>query len=435
MLASRALPVLAIALAALAAVPASASHLTTLYAFCRESGCADGAQPFGLVIDAAGNILGTTAMGGANGEGVVYQLEPPASGHKWRKKVLHDFCSKPNCVDGAKPESALTPDTKGNFFGATDGDAVEGKGDNGTVFELSPDTGHSGWNYRAIYNFCSLANCADGERGNGTMAIDTAGNVYGVTAAGGANGQGVVYELSPVPGRKRWAEKVLYSFCAAANCSDGANPVNGLTYAGAASGAPYDGTSPLYGTASSGGTGGGNQDGVVFSLTPGSGGTWNEQVIYDFCSAKTDCSDGAVPVPQGALALDAAGDIYGATYYGGKNGSGVLYQLHFGKGKWREKVLYDFCALPGCADGSGNANVIVDSTGTIFGTSDTTAFRLVPDGRHSRFKVLHQFCTAGGCDDGFGPDTGVIMDASGDLFGSTTSRGAHDGGTVFELKP
>ncbi len=425
----RCVPIALAALAAFAATPAPAAHLSTLYSFCRQAGCADGSGPYSVALTSSGDVLGTTVQGGTTQNGVVYQLSPPVSGRNWREKVLHDFCSKPNCTDGDEAFSQLNPDGQGNFFGATE----EGDGDNGIVFELSPDTGHSGWNFRAIYSFCSLANCADGLRGDGAMVIDTSGNVYGIAAEGGIVGKGVVYELSPVtaPGRKGYTQKVLYDFCSSANCADGAIPTNGLTYAGASSGAPYDGTTPLFGTTNRGGAVDG---GVVFSLTPMENGNWNETVLHDFCASGV-CHDGETPVAAGALAVDASDNIFGATYNGGDNDSGVIYEVSFSNRKWRETTLYSFCSLPSCTDGKGTANMILDAAGNLYGMSDAALFRLVPDGRHSTFEVVHQFCSKPNCTDGGQPQGNVVMDASGNLYGATTAGGAHGGGTVFKLTP
>jgi|HubBroStandDraft_5_1064220.scaffolds.fasta_scaffold67072_2 uncharacterized repeat protein (TIGR03803 family) len=429
MRAIRCVPIALAALTAFAATPAPAAHLTTLYSFCRQADCNDGSDPHAIALTSSGAILGTTLQGGSTNNGIVYQLSPPASGHKWREKILHDFCSKPNCTDGDESYSQLNPDGRGNFFGATE----EGDGDNGIVFELSPDTGHSGWNFRAIYSFCSQANCADGLRGDGTMVIDTSGNVYGIAAEGGAANKGVVYELSPVtgPGRKGWTEKVLYNFCSAANCADGALPTNGLTYSGAQSGAPYDGTTPLYGTAAGGGAVDG---GVVFSLKPMENGNWTETVLHDFCASGT-CHDGEGPVASGALAVDTSGNIFGATYNGGDNDFGVIYEVSFSHHKWRETTLYSFCSLPSCIDGKGTANMILDPAGNLYGMSDAALFRLIPDGRHSTFEVLHQFCSQPNCTDGAQPQGNVVMDASGSVYGATTTGGAHQQGTVFKLTP
>src|ERR1700679_3907110 len=152
MRAARCIPFAFAALAALAASAASAAHLSTIYSFCRQTGCPDGFEPHGVMLDSAGDLLGTTRQGGANTAGVVYQLSAPAKGHAWHEKDLHDFCSKTNCADGNSSFSQLNPDGQGNFFGATE----DGGPDNGVIFELSPSGGKSGWDYRVVYSLCSL---------------------------------------------------------------------------------------------------------------------------------------------------------------------------------------------------------------------------------------------------------------------------------------
>ncbi len=259
--------------------------------------------------------------------------------------MLHVFCRRggTRCQDGSAPFGQLNPDTKGNFFGETE----SGSGIKGIVFELSPDGSHDGFTYRVIHKFCSLPHCADGHRGGDVMAIDEAGNVYGTAYEGGAHRKGVVYELSPVPDKKGWTEKVLYDFCTERKCVDGDEPVNGVTYAGAATGVPYDGRSPLYGVT----TRGGNGNGIAFSLTPQGDGSWKEKVIFAFCKERPHCTSGSAPVNAGPLAIDSSGNIYGATASGGTEGDGLVYELHPAAKKWSETVLYNFCFDQGC-DGS-----------------------------------------------------------------------------------
>src|SRR5271167_2813992 len=189
------------------------------------------------------------------------------------ESVLYNFTGNP---DGANPESGLASNN-GNLYGTT----YTGGLGYGTVFELSPN-GSGGWTETVIYNFCSIANCPDGA--NPTYAnviFDSLGNLYGTAFAGGGNGYGAVYELSPT--QSGWTEKVLYSF---ANSPDGANPVNGLV---------MDTAGNLYGTTYAGGSTG---KGTVFRLSP-SGGNWTEKVVEDISSTYS------------GLAMDAHGNIFG----------------------------------------------------------------------------------------------------------------------------
>ncbi len=171
-------------------------------------------------------------------------------------KTLYDFCPRQNCPDGAGPDSPLLMDQSGNLLGTTYWGGTE-KGPNGsggTVFELSHrPTGR--WAERVLHSFCHEPNCTDGWYPTGRLIRDAAGNLYGIARGGNDFAgctqldlcQGIAYELTPDSRRTRWKFRIIHRFCQRVpNCTDGAQPFSGLTYAGAASGAPYDGVSPLY---------------------------------------------------------------------------------------------------------------------------------------------------------------------------------------------
>jgi uncharacterized repeat protein (TIGR03803 family) len=356
-----------------------------LYRFCAQGGgnCTDGAEPEAdLIRDAlSGHLYGTTYEGGAGGEGTVFALTPPAAGQTaWREKVLYSFCQQTDCVDGAYPEAGLIEDASGNLYGTTYDGGTFGEG---AVFELTPPAaGQTAWTEIVLYSFCSLA-CTDGESPEARLLRDAlSGNLYGTTYYGGANDRGVVFELMPpAPGQTAWTEVVLYSFCAlgGGGCADGANP--GARLIGDPSG-------NLYGTTTGGGAYGG---GTVFELTPPAPGqtTWTEIVLRSFCAhGGRDCTDGAYP--YAGLIRDAKGNLYGTTEDGGANGGGAVFELTPpapGQTAWTEKVLYSFCAQGG-----------------------------------------RDYCT-----DGAFPEAGLIRDAKGNLYGTTEDGGAYYGGVVFEL--
>ena len=155
---------------------------------------------------------------------------------------------------------------------------------------------------KALYRFTGGN---DGANPRGGLVFDSSGNLYGTTTYGGGTNQnrlcanygcGVVFELSPNSGGG-WSETILYSFCSATGCTDGAQPEAGLI---------FDAAGNLYGTAG----GGANAGGVVFELSPNSGGGWTESVLYNFCSL-TNCADGQLP--SGAVTFDLAGNLYGTT--------------------------------------------------------------------------------------------------------------------------
>jgi uncharacterized repeat protein (TIGR03803 family) len=293
---------------------------------------ADGGIPVaGLVFDKAGNLYGATIYGGAptgySGFGVVFELSP-GKGGKWTENVLHSFAGYPN--DGQKPFASLIFDGAGNLYGTTeDGGAYHG----GTVFELTP--GSNGiWTEKILYTFTGGA---DGGTPTASLIFDPAGNLYGTTQNGGnpgcpyyQGGCGTVFRLAP-NGGGTWSETVLHSF----NFTDGADPLSNLV---------FDKAGNLYGDTPEGPdlTCGGGGCGLVFRLTPNSDGSWTESIIYDFEGG----SDGIEPV--GGLILSAAGDLYGTTQYGGgsdscRNGCGTVFELTPGsKGDWTEKEIHRF---------------------------------------------------------------------------------------------
>src|SRR6202142_4776936 len=124
--------------------------------------------------------------------------------HAQAETVLYNFCSQPNCVDGANPASSLMPDGAGNFYGTTQ---LGGANMYGTVYELSPN-GSGGYNESVLYSFCSLQKCTDGSYPYSYVTSDGHGNLYGTTYFGGLyasgpySGYGLVFELSPKPDRK-----------------------------------------------------------------------------------------------------------------------------------------------------------------------------------------------------------------------------------------
>src|SRR5216684_956967 len=342
-----------------------------LYSFCSQSNCADGANPFaygGLIMDTSGNLYGTTSVGGnATGGGTVFQLTPSDTG--WSETVLYSFCSQTNCADGASPLAGLIMDGAGNLYGTTrQGDNNPGTcalaGSCGVVFELTPDPTGTVWTETVLYRFCSQLRCADGVYPYGGLIMDASGNLYGTTNGGGANdgsqvGPGVVFELTPDATGTAWTETVLHSFFCS-NCADGANPAPGLI---------MDGAGNLYGTTTTGGATGG---GTVFQLTPSDTG-WSETVLYSFCS-QTRCADGLYP--YGDLIMDEAGNLYGKTWRGGSGTqliSGVAFELTPDSTgtAWTETVLYNFCSQSNCADGGGPfAGLLMDASGNLYGTTN-----------------------------------------------------------------
>jgi uncharacterized repeat protein (TIGR03803 family) len=282
--------------------------ITVLHAF--RSGN-DGAQPTApLVLDAAGNLYGTTVNGGSTkGGGTVFKVSPTSNGG-WRESVLYGFTGS----DGVYPEGGVTLDSSGNVYGTTLG----GTFGHGNVFKLSPNlTGR--WTETVLYNFTGTS---DGDYPfGGSLVFDSAGNLYGTTAFGGSGTGcqswltcGTVFKVSPnIEGG--WTETVIYNFIGGA---DGSTPFSGLT---------FDVSGDLYGTTFSGGicNGNGYGCGTVFELSPNLNGGWTKTTLYRFLGGK----DGANPYP--GVVFDSLGNLYGTTYSGGSQcGCGTVFSLSLG---------------------------------------------------------------------------------------------------------
>jgi uncharacterized repeat protein (TIGR03803 family) len=254
--------------------------LTTLYSFCSQANCADGAYPGAGVIQATdGNFYGTTSGGGTNGDGTVFEIASTGT-----LTTLYSFCSQANCSDGATPYAGLIQATDGNFYGTTSSGGTNG---DGTVFEIT-STG----TLTTLYSFCSQTNCADGSGASGLIQA-TNGNFYGTTSSGGTNGDGTVFEITSMG-----ALTTLYSFCSQTNCTDGANPVVGVIQA-------TDGN--FYGTTNKQGTSG---NGTIFEITPA--GTLTTLYSFKLCS-EPRCTNGS-----GSGVIQATdGNFYGTTNQGG----------------------------------------------------------------------------------------------------------------------
>jgi uncharacterized repeat protein (TIGR03803 family) len=220
----------------------SSGTFTTLHSFCSQSGCADGANPFGaLILGTDGNLYGTTLAGGAHGDGTVFKITPAGT-----LTTLHSFCSQSGCPDGEFPQTGLVQASDGNFYGTT---LLGGAYGNGTIFKMTP-TG----TVSALYNVCSYSGCPDGNYLYASLIQATDGNLYGIMESGGANGHGTIFKIT-----LGGTLTTLYSFCSKSGCTDGKYPVGGLT---------QDTNGNLYGTTADGGT---DDDGTVFSLSVGLG--------------------------------------------------------------------------------------------------------------------------------------------------------------------
>jgi uncharacterized repeat protein (TIGR03803 family) len=251
----------------------------------------------------------------------------------------------------------------------------------------------------------------DGSQPLAGFIADDTGNLYGTTSHGGNFLLGTVFELSPGPGGT-WSETILYAF---QGQSDGSLPYGTLV---------VDKTGNLYGIAQAGDV---NARGEVFELTKGANGTWTESVIYRFTSSDQP--------PNGDLTWDSNGNLYGTTPHGGKPQSGEVFELSpQPDGSWEETVLYVFPGTTGLGDLV--AGVTFDDKGNLYGAAGGSnggeggVYEISPqqNGQWTA-TVLHNF--TGGADGGY-PDSKLVFDANGNLYGTTNGPNY---GEVFELIP
>jgi len=288
---------------------------TTLYSFCSQSGCTDGAYPEGTLVQYGGAFYGTTSGGGANGpSGTVFKITPSGA-----LTTLYSFCSQANCADGEEPGAGLIQATNGNFYGTTEtGGANCTAPGCGTIFQITP-----AGTLTTLYSFCSLPGCSDGGIPVAGLVQGTegAGYLYGTTQAGGDHAVGTVFKIGVGGG----SLSTLYSFCSQTGCADGSYPNGGLV---------QDTDGVLYGTTTYGGACPSSSGcGTIFKIRPTGGLT----TLYNFCS-QGECPDGEIP--DAVLVQDTNGSFYGTTNYGGAdlggcssgNGCGTVFSLSVGLG-------------------------------------------------------------------------------------------------------
>ncbi len=377
----------------------------------RFAGGSDGNSPAaGLVMDAAGNLYGTTYYGGdtkcsesGHGCGIVFELSHGHNG-KWSETVLYKFQGG---SDGAFP-SALVMDGSGNLYGMTEAGGnlacYSGYGC-GTVFKVSPAGG--GWTETVLYTFMGNG---DGSLPAAGVAFDRAGNLYGTTQVGGGSDQGTVFELSP-SSDGTWTENTLYNF-----------NNEGTAYAGVT----IDRAGNLYGTTSRYG-----DSSQVYKLIK-SGGVWTESKIgsrFSFLAG---------------VVLDKKGNLYGSDYCSEPAGVGCGYGAVFTLTKSGSSYHETYIPLAGLNGGaSPEASVVLDPAGNFYGTTSIggdgcpaygcgVVFKFTHSQKGWKETVLHNFHS--GPVDGAEPAANVIRDKAGHLYG-TTSYGGIGFGVVFEVSP
>lgn len=398
-------------LAALATPPAQAQTYQVLYTF---SGGSDGNSPWGgVILDAAGNLYGTTRNGGSTSEGcntyflgcgVVFKLDPAG-----QETVLYTFQG----LTGFAPGAGLLQDKLGNLYGTTGsgGDTHCLRDGCGTVFKIDA-AGHE----TVLHSF---SGGSDGLYPQASLIQDATGNLYGTSSGLSVftSASGTVFKLDAAGN-----ETVLHDF---------SGPPDGSLLLGSL---VRDAHGNLVGAAANGGNGTGcgtTGCGMVFKIST----TGQETVIYNF----TGRADGAGPV--GNPIRDSAGNLYGTTEEGGNltcnppYGCGVVFKVDAGG---VETVLYAFGdETKNGYDPSGG--VVRDAAGNLYGTTfrggayqSGTAYKVDPSGNET---LLHSFT---GRTDGAYPAAGLVMDAAGNLYGTTVGGGHYAScgcGVVFKLVP
>jgi uncharacterized repeat protein (TIGR03803 family) len=354
---------------------------------------------------------------------VLIVLGSANSASAYTEKTLHSFCTEANCGDGDTAHAGLLMDASGNLYGTT---VRGGKYGHGLVFKLVPNAGKTKYKEYILHNFCAEVNCPIGAAPQAELIADVDGRLYGTTEYGGKYNQGIVFRMTH--GTNGWSIKVIHSFCLKSFCTDGEEPFTGLSYAGQASGSAWDESSPLFGTTDGGGA---NGKGVAYKLSPNGSG-WTYQVIHSFKSPTST----ALPGP---LLVAPSGTLFGVTGQGGKYGVGVLYKL--ASGTWTETTLHNFTEPTGQL---GWGRLAIDAAGNLFGVTTSggsgasctddvgcgVAFERTAGGT---YEVIYNFCSKTNCKDGYKPEAGMVMDGSGNLFGTTFAGGAAGDGMVFML--
>jgi uncharacterized repeat protein (TIGR03803 family) len=399
-----------IAKLALLSMLASSAWASTEKVLWNFSGGNDGSDPWSnyFIADAKGNLYGATGSGGTYSSGVVFMLTPAG-----KETVLYEFKGQAS-GDGASPHGRLAFDANGNIYGTTQGGGTNGTG---TVYELTAKKG-GGWTEKVLYAF-SATGAPDGANPSAGMVIAKDGTMYSTAANGGSSGAGTIFSLKKTS--KGWKQTVLHSMNYS---SDGGYLYDGLM---------MDAVGNLYGVAPAGGPGG---QGVVYRLSHTKQG-WKDTVLYSFTGQNGDGS-GLYWID---LISDSAGNIYGATSFGGTNGSGTVWELVYSKTKktYTEKILYEFGASGGGDANNPYGGLVMDSKGNLYGTglnggssSFGAVYKLTKQGKTWKETILHSF--AGGSD-GIQPTGNPFLDSKDRLNGMAETGGTSNLGVAYRITP
>lgn len=385
-------------LAVVASQTAQAQTFNVIHNF---SGGNDGGNPSAGVTRQGSLLYGTTYAGGA-GFGMVYQLKPVGS--SWTLNPLHSFTGN----DGAIPTAPVVFGPDGALYTTT-----EFAGGNGNIVKLRPSptackTALCPWSENVIYTF------PGGNSGSKPIGLvfDQAGHIYGTTSSGGTLNGGTAYELTSSGGS--WAESILHNFGVDL---DGLTPYRSVL--------AFDHAGNIYGTTYFGGA---IDAGTVFQVTPSGA----ETIIHSFM----DGSEGRFP--YSGLIMDQSGNFFGTTTDAGSGGGGVVFELSPSGGGWTYSVLYSLTGALGNSCGPAWA-LTMDGNGNLYDTTECggahgkgNVFKLTNTGGSWTYTSLYDF--TGGNDGGF-PISGVTLDASGNLFGTTYFGGTFNAGVAWEITP
>ena len=398
---------------------AADAFTATYHVIHRFTGGIDGGGAYaGVVFDAAGNLYGTAVSGGS-GDGVVFRLSP-IKGGGWKETVLYTFTGG---NDGSQPHGGVILDGAGNVYGTTTFGGDPGCSC-GVVFMLTPAKS-APWKETVMHAFTPRNDGANPGIGSG-LIFDVAGNLYGTTDEGGDFFGGTFFRLSP-SGNGSWNETVLYSF------GNGGTLPNGPLV--------FDAAGNLYGTSAGGGA---FDMGTVFKLSPVGPDNWTETVLYEFGGQSWN--------PNGGVIFDPAGNLYGTAMLGpfpdfcGGNGCGVVFQLSpNGNGNWNYTNIYTY---HGHRDGAfPAAGLTFDAAGNLYGTTTMsghdddivytpfrfgTVFELSPANGGWQETILHWFGTPRS---GARPQSKLVRDATGTVYGTTPEGGGLGQGVVFKIVP
>jgi uncharacterized repeat protein (TIGR03803 family) len=386
---------------------ARASNTQVVYSF----GGGDGAYfDTELVMDKSGNLYGTSVQGGNFNSGNVFQLTPTRMG--WMLTVLYNFTGG---LDGGQPYKGVTLDSHGDLYGTAVTGGIGGcEGGCGVVYKLSHS--HGSWKQSVIYSFTGGS---DGSGPGSPVVFDKQGNLFGATPVGGTSGAGTIYELKQEKDGT-WKLALVHSFTGG---TDGAG--------GSAGRLLFDHKGNIYGVATSGGAYG---SGTAFQLSSVQQGKWKLKTLYAF-KGQPDAG-----FPYGGLVFDSAANLYGTTYYDGKNDIGAIYELSPVGGKWKETVLHSFA---GGSDGNESLSTMVsDAAGNLYGTTIAggasgcdcgTIFKLAARAKGLRkYSVVYRFK---GAPDGAYLYAGMVPDSAGRFYGITLQGGSANIGTIFKFIP